>query len=647
VRWPQPREGFTWRRRIDTSCTGGVPGETVDDNTHLEPIAARSVVVLVEAPATARRQGTAGIEPKVLARLAAAVGIMPEWWDIAGRHHVVHAHTQRALLAAMGLEVATTDDARARLGALSDATARRHVPPVVVARPGCAVEIALALPDTSRGRHTALHIRSEDGSEQVLPFARDELPTREVTPADGQPVVQRLPRFRCFPPATARGLDRAPGAPVASSCAGRACRRISRRAGAASGIAAHLGRAGRRGDQGIGDDASTAGCRNGTRAAASSRSISCARFSARIASGRVPTIHRTADSGPIYIDVENVPDLAAAGEARAMLERDGALIAGLAAAANVDYAAVWQLKRGVLQACYARFRERDGTDPLVREFDGFVSAGGVPLQQFAVFEAIAAAHPGEPWDRWPAELRRPDAAGIAAFAHLHADRVRFALYLQWLADRQLAAAAQHARTSGLAIGFLRDLAIGAAPDGAESWAGADAVARGVSVGAPPDLFSPGGQVWNLPPPIPHAQVAAGASAFRDLVAANTRHAGALRVDHVMGLERLFWVPDGAPASEGAYVRYPLELLLGVLALESQRARCLVIGEDLGTVPDGLRERLAATDVLSYRVLWFEREGADFIAPSCGQPPHAFRRRPADHRRLVGRATSPSDARSAC
>jgi len=220
-----------------------------------------------------------------------------------------------------------------------------------------------------------------------------------------------------------------------------------------------------------------------------------------------------------------------------------------------------------------------------------------------------------PWPAWPAELREPGRAGAREFAQKHARRIRFALYLQWLADRQFDAAANAARASGLALGFFRDLAVGAAPDGAEVWANPSAFARGVAIGAPPDPFSAGGQNWNLPPPNPHTLRASGGAAFRELLAANMRHAGALRIDHVMGLTRLFWIPDGAAAVDGAYVRYPLEMLLAVLATESARARCLVVGEDLGTVPEGLRERLAAADVLSYRVLWFERKGSSFVAPA--------------------------------
>ena len=384
------------------------------------------------------------------------------------------------------------------------------------------------------------------------------------------------------------------------------------------GLAAHLYSLRRRGDQGIGDFTSlSALCVETARAGGSLVGINPlhALFAEdrERASPYHPSDRRFLD--PIYVDVERVPDLADSREARALLERNGRRIAALAAGTAVDYAAVWQVKRELLDACFARFAQRTGDDPLAAEFERFVAAGGDALRRFALFEALTAAHPLEPWSHWPADLRRPDGPGIAAFAARHAGRVRFALYLQWLADRQLAAAARDARAGGLALGLFRDLAVGAAPDGAEPWSNPGAFAHGVSIGAPPDPFSTGGQIWNLPPPNPAALAASAGAGFRDLVAANMRHAGALRIDHVMGLSRLFWIPDGATAAEGAYVHYPLEMLVGILAQESVRARCLVIGEDLGTVPEGFRERLAAADILSYRVLWFERDGTGFRAPA--------------------------------
>ncbi len=384
------------------------------------------------------------------------------------------------------------------------------------------------------------------------------------------------------------------------------------------GLAAHLYSLRRRGDQGIGDFTTLSLLGEAT-ARAGGSVVGINPLHALFAEDREraspyhPSDRRFLD--PIYIDVAAAPDLAASIDARALLERSSARIATLAAGKLVDYPGVWEVKRAVLDACFAQFERRSRDDPRVAEFDRFVAGGGSPLRQFAIFEAIAAAHPREPWQRWPDELRRPDAAGVAEFAARHARGVRFALYLQWIADRQLAAAADRAHAGGLAWGYFRDLAVGAAPDGAEPWANAGGFARGASIGAPPDPFSPTGQNWGLPPPIPHAMTASACAGFRQLVAANMRHAGALRIDHVMGLSRLFWIPEGAGAADGAYVGYPLDALLGVLAQESERARCLVVGEDLGTVPEGLRERLAAADILSYRVLWFEREGTAFVAPA--------------------------------
>jgi glycogen operon protein len=252
---------------------------------------------------------------------------------------------------------------------------------------------------------------------------------------------------------------------------------------------------------------------------------------------------------------------------------------------------------------------------LVAAYLDFVANGGDALGRFATFEAIAEARPGESWHRWPAELREPSDTAVAAFIATHETRRRFQLFLQFLCDRQFAEAAARARAAGLEYGFYRDLAVGAAPDGAEAWANSGYLARRVSIGAPPDRFSADGQVWNLPPPNAFASRQSGYQPFRELIAANMRHAGALRIDHVMGLTRLFWIPDGARPADGAYVSYPIDDLIGHLALESTNRHCMVVGEDLGTVPDGLRETLAAADVLSYRVLWFERDGIAFKPPA--------------------------------
>ena len=248
-----------------------------------------------------------------------------------------------------------------------------------------------------------------------------------------------------------------------------------------------------------------------------------------------------------------------------------------------------------------------------------MTSGGEALRRFAAFQAIAEGEAGANWRRWPQEARDGEAKAIEAAVERNREAFEFALFCQWLADRQLGRAAARAREGGLEIGFYRDLAVGAAPDGAESWAHAAELARGVTIGAPPDPFSVRGQNWSLPAPNPLVGARNGWASLNAIYRANMRHAGMLRIDHAMGLERLFLIPDGASPAEGAYLSYPLDDLIGHIALESQRAQCMVVGEDLGTVPEGFRDRLAQAKMLGMRVLWFERKGAE-VRPPAGYPP---------------------------
>lgn len=311
---------------------------------------------------------------------------------------------------------------------------------------------------------------------------------------------------------------------------------------------------------------------------------------------------------PIYLDIAAAPlPLAAPGVRRALAAGTPALVA-LAGREMVAYTEVWNAKRAVLEAAFA------AGDPGA-DFAAFCAAGGTALENFARFEAIAEAR-GEPdWRRWPAGLRDPASPAVAAAAP--PERVRFAQYLQYLADRQLAAAT--AAGSGMAMGLYRDLAVGTAPDGAEAWAAGDLLLPGVSIGAPPDSFAPQGQVWGLPPPDPRVQRQRGFADQAGLLAANMRHAGALRIDHAAGLARLFVIPDGATGAEGTYLAYPLADQLAQVKLESNRARCLVVGEVFGPVPDGFLETLGRAEVLSYQVLRFAQDGNGALRPPVRWP----------------------------
>ena len=319
---------------------------------------------------------------------------------------------------------------------------------------------------------------------------------------------------------------------------------------------------------------------------------------------------------PIHIDALDGAGLPTDAALEALIEASAGAIAAAASSASVDYKSVWRLKEILLVgrwAAFERARAAQPDHPLFAEYAAFVAEGGEELRRFAVFQAIARDIPGD-WRAWPEALRRAEPAALDEAAGLRREAVAFALFAQWLADRQLAGAAARAKAAGLELGLYRDLAVGSAPDGAEAWARAGELAEGVSVGAPPDPFSTNGQIWNLPPPDPLAGARSAWRGLSLLYAANMRHAGLLRIDHAMGLTRLFVIPDGAKPAEGAYVAYPVDELIGHIALESERRQCMIVGEDLGTVPEGFRETAASADFLGTRVLWFERRGRAFIAP---------------------------------
>jgi 4-alpha-glucanotransferase len=218
------------------------------------------------------------------------------------------------------------------------------------------------------------------------------------------------------------------------------------------------------------------------------------------------------------------------------------------------------------------------------------------------------------WLGWRAELRDPESAAVAEFVRAHRHEIRFHCFLQWLADRSLARAQDAARQSGMRLGLIADLAVGMSSGGSHAWARQSDILVGLSVGAPPDLFNALGQNWGLTTFSPRALMNGGFAPFIDTLRATMRHAGGLRIDHIMGLMRLWVLPEGVEANEGAYLAYPLEDLLRLLALESVRHRAMVIGEDLGTVPAGFRDRLRSAGIAGMRVLWFERKGERFAAP---------------------------------
>ncbi|MFJ9582021.1 4-alpha-glucanotransferase [Streptomyces sp. NPDC101191] len=326
---------------------------------------------------------------------------------------------------------------------------------------------------------------------------------------------------------------------------------------------------------------------------------------------------------PVHLRIEDVPEYAYVDPARREdLDRILAEAAELrervlGKGALIDRDAVWDAKRRALELVHT-VELGPGRRAAYRDF---LAGRGRALEDHATYQALAERH-GHRWRDWPDALRDPAAAEAAVRADAElAARVDFHCRLAWLTDQQLAAAAHTAREAGMAVGIVHDLAVGVHPDGSDTWAQQHVFAAGMSVGAPPDAFNARGQDWGLPPWRPDALAAEGYAPYRGLLRELLRHAGALRIDHVMGLFRLWWVPEGGEPTQGTYVRYDSEAMLAVLVLEAHRAGAAVVGEDLGTVEPGVREALARRGVLGTSVLWFERDWAGTGRPL---PPEEWR-----------------------
>ncbi len=326
----------------------------------------------------------------------------------------------------------------------------------------------------------------------------------------------------------------------------------------------------------------------------------------------------------IYLDVESITDFEGCEPAQSLVCSNAFTerLAVLRRAKHVAYTAVARAKLEVCELLFAHFLEAHWrtNSELGGHLRDFVDAGGVALRRHAIFEAIQeslyqANREIWGWQVWPEELRDPLSPAVDKFCADHSERVLFHQYLQWQVDLQLNEVMRRARSAN--VWLYQDLALGCDRAGAETWSNKRLYAMGASIGAPPDDFNLQGQNWGLPPLVPLELRGAKYAPFVAALRASMKHAGALRIDHVMGLMRLFWVPEGRSAGDGAYVHYPLGDLLGIVALESQRNRCIVIGEDLGTVPDELRAALAPTGILSYRLFYFEKTDGH------PKPPAAF------------------------
>ncbi len=523
-------------------------------------------------------------------RLAGEAGIEDAYWDGLGVRRDLSEPSAAALLAALGFD--SSADPRPQYEALLRAPFLTPLPHTTLAERGITRSVLIALPSELRDQVIGWELALESGAALQGEFIATQLPLVDEHEFGGRRFARyrlalkadvpsgyhrfRLPSLnaetllivappRCFiPDALAQG-------------------------GRRWGLAVQLYSLRSQRNWGIGDFgdlatvASTAG-----RAGAAFIGLNPlhARHLAHPdeASPYAPASRIFLD--PVYIDVPSVSGFAecatvqatiAASEFSDRLER-------ARASARVDYAAVTEIKLQVLRQLHEDFRRRsrETSDDEVIEFGDFILKGGKPLAQHSLYQA-RSLHVS------PNEIQ-----------------IEFQMYLQWLAAKQLAAAAKTAKTAGMSVGLYRDLAVGAASDSAESAGEPELFAHGIFIGAPPDMLNRQGQNWGLVPWNPRELARREFAPFRAMLSENMRNAGALRIDHVMALTRLFWIPRGMSGADGGYVRNPFETLAAIVAIESERNRCMVIGEDLGAVPDGLRDRLHELGFLSYRVLVYER-----------------------------------------
>jgi (1->4)-alpha-D-glucan 1-alpha-D-glucosylmutase len=566
-----------------------------------------------------------------LRRLARTYGIALEFVDAWGQRRDVADDVLRAVLAAMHVDAGSDGSITRAHEELAQARYRECLAPMTVVRRSARPwRIGVNLPLRFASRKLTWRVLAEDGSEHISIIALPD----GLANASSQPCLALELPLDVSLPNGYHAIDLcADGTSVADgvlAVAPDACHRPEAlRPGARSwGVAVQLYGLRSKRNYGIGDFsdlADLAMCmgREGADVVGVNPLHALFPHNAAHASPYSPSSRGFVNV--LYLDVEAVPEFANCNSARERVASAAfqSTVSALRASELVDYAGVSALKMPVLEMLYAQARDdaRKGATSRWAAFDAYKTEGGEALRRQALFDALQQHFYARDrsiwgWPAWPREYRDPASSAVTAFADENVERVDFFAWLQWQADLQRDAVAQRARASGLAIGLYTDLAVSIDRGGAEAWANQSLYAVSASVGAPPDVFNERGQDWGLPPMIPARLRDAGYAPFVATLRANMRSAGALRIDHVMGLLRLYWVPSGATPADGAYVHYPVDDLLGLLALESERHRCLVIGEDLGTVPDEIRGKLAANDVLSYRVLLFERDArGDFKPPS--------------------------------
>ncbi len=579
-------------------------------------------------------------EEQLLETLAERAGIAADYYDIGGTRHVTSDQTRRAILHAMGLAVDSREALVRTLKEWDEAPWRRSCDPVRIVRPDSGELTAaccLALED-GQERSISLRwtIRDEAGEVIQNGEAGPGLSAAEVRFLDGRrhvrvavPLPSSLPLGYYSLSFQAEALVGGSVGTMRLIVAPSRCylpRAVESRQ-PLWGLALQLYSLSSPRNWGCGDLTDLgqvvewAGKELGA-GVIGLNPLHALRNSAPYHHSPYAPLNRLA-LNELYINLEKLPEFFASQEAQRQYQSTEfqAKLKALRENRRVDYDAIAAAKRVMLDLAYRQFLKDnyEGTEPLLtpktaraKLLERFIQAEGEPLELYAIFQTLEEERrliqsKTATWMDWPKQFLTPGQP-VREYGKRHRKRVRFFQYVQWLATEQVLAVRQQAEQVGMPIGLYNDLALGAERTGAEAWMYQTVLALGADSGAPPDAFAPEGQNWGLPPINPIAFRASGYDLLIRLLRSNLRFGGAIRLDHVMALCRLFWIPRGRPASEGTYVHYPFEDLLAIVALESVRAKTLVIGEDLGTVPDWVREQLAKANVLSYRVFYFERRG---------------------------------------
>ena len=574
-----------------------------------------------------------------LRALADLAGIENGWWDFFGNYRLVSPETKKIFLKAMGFAVETDEEVAASLYEFEVRSWRRVLEPVLVwSQDNGAPKVAITLRADLVGNAFSWTVRTENGQSKIGHLYPANSPLVEEKQVDGQNYQRRLfslpdeleTGYHSFILTLEDGSSAEMELIVVPPRAywPKEMERGERLWGISTQV--YSLRSDRQWGAGDYTDLKMM-CSQAAMLGASAVGINPLhalfhsqpeRFSPYAPSSRLFT-------NTAYLDVTAIPEYAECRLAQRTVASPGFQneLYRLTNAQLIDYLAVATCKNPILEMLFDDFcaqhwdvEEGKPRTPRGEAFARFIEGGDDKLLRMGTFEALleyfsAQNPPLTYWKFWPEEYHDPDSPDVADFREKHAHRVYFFIYLQWQADEQLKEVAKTCDDAGMPVGLYRDLGVGIAGDGVEAWSRNDVLALGVGAGAPPDPLNLKGQSWGLAPFNPIALRETAYSPFINMLRANMRHAGALRLDHAMSLQRLYWVPDMAPADQGAYVRFPVDDLFGLVALESQRNRCLVIGEDLGTVPDGFRERMLQSGILSYRVLLFARfQNQHFLGP---------------------------------